>query len=63
MTYERESPPDRRLHWVLLANASRARLAARLTLHVDRDLTTCMGQELERRVAELLPARPGAPTP
>jgi protein required for attachment to host cells len=36
--------------------------AARLTNHVDRDLTACMGQELERRVAELLPAAPGAET-
>jgi len=31
--------------------------AARLTCHVDRDLTACTGQELERRVAELLPPR------
>lgn len=162
MTYERQFPPDRRLHWVLLANASRARLferdhdngalrelgdfvhpdsrlksaalsddragqgakgsarthfeaptspkereqqhfaeqlaqhledgarterlvgwaliasspflgrlraalgsaaAARLTHHVDRDLTAFVGQELEQRVTELLPARPGPETP
>jgi protein required for attachment to host cells len=160
MTYERKSPPDPRLHWVLLANAARARLferdhdsgalrelaafvhpdsrhkagelqtdragqgargsarahfepptsphereqqhfaeqlaeqledaarndrmpgwaliasspflgrlraalghvaAARLTRYVDRDLTTCTGQELERRVSELLPAADAEP--
>ncbi|MBI5717243.1 MAG: host attachment protein [Burkholderiales bacterium] len=159
MTYDRTSPPDRRLHWVLLANASRARLferdhdngalrelgdfvhpgsrlksaalshdragqgskgsarahfepptspkereqqhfaeqlsqhleeaaraerlvgwaviasspflgrlrtalgsaaATRLTHHVDRDLTACVGQELEQRVTELLLAHPSS---
>lgn len=162
MTYDRQPPPDRRLHWVLLANASRARLferdhdngalrelgdfvhpdsrlkskalsrdragqgakgsarahfepamsaqereqhhfaeqlahhlkeaaaagqlvgwaliasspflghlhaalgraaAVRLTHRVDRDLTAFVGQELERRVTESLPARPGPETP
>ncbi len=29
MTYDRQPPPDARLHWVLLANASRARLFVR----------------------------------
>jgi protein required for attachment to host cells len=29
MTYERRTPPDARLHWVLLANAARARLLER----------------------------------
>ena len=66
---------ERMAHWALIASSPflgrlRAVLgraaAARLTHHVDRDLTACMGQDLERRVAELLPSQsdtaPSTPT-
>lgn len=57
--------------WALIASspflgrlraALSATAAARLTQHVERDLTTLAGRELEERVRELLPPRPAPET-
>lgn len=58
---------ERLVGWALIASnpflgrlrgALGSTAAARLRHHVDRDLTSFAGQELEQRVTELLPARP-----
>jgi protein required for attachment to host cells len=44
-----------------LRSALRSGAAARLDEHFERDLTAYAGHELELRVSELLPRRPGSP--